>query len=465
VPMDTIIKANHISKKFELDLDRRAVPDREFHSNLNTDGWALRDISFEVKAGEVLGLCGRNGTGKSTLLKIMSGIMKPTSGSIMMKGRVGSMLELGAGFAQELSGRENIMMTGALLSMPKKNIQRRVNDIIEFSGLGNYIDTPVKHYSSGMYMRLAFTTLTLLDTDILLFDEVMNVGDAEFRIKSSETILQLVKSGRTIIMTSHNMQELQSLCTRVIWMDDGYVKFDGNPHDVAQEYMLDTIEQLDAPVTEMQPEQPAVEPVAEGTAAESEPVIAEKPETRYSMHHKWMVEEAPGNEHLRLLELTVHAVGKRIEDKIFMQDPIEVNVSFMKAGPCRNLELLVLVNAATGEQILVDSPAFRYEVSDYLMPEGIYNLTCTIPAPLLNRGVYFISLAAICSDLSLPELHKTEERVWQQDRLVGFKVHVREAIPSHPRFAVVNYYEQHVYSTIRPYLKWEMKNQQGNIVF
>jgi lipopolysaccharide transport system ATP-binding protein len=194
--------------------------------------WALQDINFEVERGEVLGIIGKNGAGKSTLLKILSKVAAPTTGSIKSRGRIASLLEVGTGFNGEMTGRENIFLNGAILGMTKKEIASKIDAIIDFSGCERYIDTPVKRYSSGMTVRLAFAVAAFLEPDILVVDEVLAVGDAEFQKKAIGKMQDISSTGgRTVLFVSHNMAAVKSLCTRGIVLENGKVKFDGKTED------------------------------------------------------------------------------------------------------------------------------------------------------------------------------------------------------------------------------------------
>lgn len=199
--------------------------------------WALQDVSFEVKDGETLGIIGRNGAGKSTLLKILSRITKPTSGTAEIRGRVGSLLEVGTGFHQELSGRENIFLNGAILGMKRAEIEAKFDEIVAFSEIEKFIDTPVKHYSSGMYMRLAFSVAAHLEPEILIVDEVLAVGDVSFQKKCLNKMREVGQTGRTVLFVSHDMQSIARLCNRAIWMKDGAIAKDGAATDVISDYL------------------------------------------------------------------------------------------------------------------------------------------------------------------------------------------------------------------------------------
>lgn len=199
--------------------------------------WALKNISFQVKKGEVLGIIGKNGAGKSTLLKILSRTTEPTTGSVTMKGRVASLLEVGTGFNPELTGRENIYLNGAILGMSKKEINSKFSDIVSFAGIGQFLNTPVKRYSSGMYIRLAFSVAAHLDSDILILDEVLAVGDAEFQQKSFKKIVDIVKNGKSVLMVSHNMAIMSKLCDRLVYIDQGCLVDIGSISEVIQKYL------------------------------------------------------------------------------------------------------------------------------------------------------------------------------------------------------------------------------------
>jgi lipopolysaccharide transport system ATP-binding protein len=199
--------------------------------------WAVRDVSFEVQNGEVLGIIGRNGAGKSTLLKLLSRITYPTSGSLKARGRISSLLEVGTGFHEELTGRENIFLNGSILGMKKKEIERRLDEIVEFSGIDRFIDTPIKRYSSGMRLRLGFAVAAHLSPDILLVDEVLAVGDADFQKKCLNAMEGLRTSGRTVLFVSHNMAAVENLCSRCIWMDGGRIRADGEARAIVGDYM------------------------------------------------------------------------------------------------------------------------------------------------------------------------------------------------------------------------------------
>ena len=200
--------------------------------------WALRDVSFDVKQGEVLGVIGRNGAGKSTLLKILSRITEPTKGQIILTGRVASLLEVGTGFHPELTGRQNIFLNGAILGMTQREIRRKFDEIVEFAEVDRFLDTPVKHYSSGMYVRLAFAVAAHLEPEIFLVDEVLSVGDFEFQKKSLGKMDDISRNrGRTVLFVSHNMEAVLRLCTRAVHMDSGFIRAVGDTKTIVADYL------------------------------------------------------------------------------------------------------------------------------------------------------------------------------------------------------------------------------------
>jgi lipopolysaccharide transport system ATP-binding protein len=207
--------------------------------------WALRDVSFDVEEGTVVGLIGANGAGKSTLLKILARITPPTEGRVELRGRTGSLLEVGTGFHPELTGRENIFLNGAVLGMRRQEIARRYAEIVEFSGVERFIDTPVKRYSSGMYVRLAFSVAVHLEADILLLDEVLAVGDAEFQRKCMEKVEATVAAGRTVVFVSHGLGNIQRICSRVLLLESGRITGDGKPEPVVTQYVHEVPQVID----------------------------------------------------------------------------------------------------------------------------------------------------------------------------------------------------------------------------
>lgn len=240
---NNMIEVNNVSMRFNLASDR-ILSMKEFVVAILTkrlkydDFMALENVDFKVKKGEVIGVIGRNGSGKSTLLKLISGILKPTSGSIVRNARIVPMLELGSGFDFELTGRENIFLNGSILGYTEEFLKDKYEDIVAFSELGKFIDVPIRNYSSGMMMRLAFSIATVVNPEILIVDEILAVGDANFQEKSKQRMLELMGGGTTVLFVSHSLEQIRELCTRVIWLENGKVKMEGETQAICDLYMV-----------------------------------------------------------------------------------------------------------------------------------------------------------------------------------------------------------------------------------
>lgn len=320
---------------------------------------ALKDISFQVRQGETWGIVGPNGAGKSTLLKIISRIIQPTTGYVRGRGTVGSLLEVGTGFHQELSGRENIYISGYLLGMKKAQVQRQFDEIVAFSGLEKFIDTPVKRYSSGMYVRLAFAVAAHLNADILIMDEVLAVGDIEFQKKCLDK-MQLVAndSQRTILFVSHNMQAVNHLCRKAIWLQQGAIRAMGDTSEIVDKY-----------VGSLQ---------------------------RNKFHTTWEdIAEAPGNEYVRILSLELEP-DLRSENSV-----IDIRTSLTVKFTIRNQQENVLLNAGLHLFNYAGECIFDVASSPVLCNTGTVQGECRIPGNFLNDGSYYISLI-IVQDTSIP---------------------------------------------------------------
>lgn len=244
VLIDNISKLYRIGARFDPRSFRETVTDllrfKRSSNEEERDLWALRDVSFDVRRGEAIGIIGQNGAGKSTLLKILSRITEPTSGKIEVRGRVSSLLEVGTGFHPELTGRENIQLNGAILGMTRSEIRSRFDDIVGFAEVERFIDTPVKYYSSGMYMRLAFAVAAHLEPEILVVDEVLAVGDAAFQAKCLRKMGDVASHGRTVLFVSHNMPAVKALCSRAVWLAGGRVLEQGDSESVVNRYLQQT---------------------------------------------------------------------------------------------------------------------------------------------------------------------------------------------------------------------------------
>ena len=315
--------------------------------------WALRDVSFEVRHGEVIGIVGANGAGKSTLLKVLSRITEPTSGRVEMRGRLGSLLEVGTGFNQDLTGRENVYLNGAILGMKRREIQRRFDEIVEFAEVERFIDTPVKRYSSGMHMRLAFAVAAHLEPDILIVDEVLAVGDASFQRKCLGKMGNAARSGRTVLFVSHNMLAVEDLCDRVMRLDGGRVVDEGEPKAVISGYLQESF----------------------STDTER---LWKDPTT------------APGNEEVSLYRVCVRPEGGSPNDQITVHTPFLMEFEYRNLSFKGRLSPSVAVYNENGIVVFTSGPAFDPAGRDDV--PGLYRYTCKVPGDLLNSGIHQVAL-------------------------------------------------------------------------
>lgn len=323
--------------------------------------WALRNVNFEVKKGEVLGLIGKNGAGKSTLLKVLSKVTSPTKGNVRIKGRIASLLEVGTGFHSELTGRENIFLNGAILGMSKVEIKSKLDEIVDFSGIERYIDTPVKRYSSGMYVRLAFAVAAHLEPDILVLDEVLAVGDAEFQKKCLGKMKDVSeKDGRTVLFVSHNLTVIANLCNRVILFDKGTITSDGNPLEAIHKYSD----------------------------------LFEKAIGR----NEWSnINEAPGSENVKLKSVKIIS-NNIITSEIDIQDDFIIEFEYWNLKPGIKLTAFFNITDAYGTIILssgnLDSLNTGKDIwfnEEYSI--GIYKTSCFISRNLLNTGKFALNIS------------------------------------------------------------------------
>lgn len=238
-----MIKINDVSMRFNLGIEKNFSLKLFFinmfkkkEKDKKKEFWALKNINFEVQKGEVIGFIGCNGAGKSTLLKIVAGVMKPTKGTVEKYGNICPMIELGAGFDMDLTARENIYLNGAILGYSKEFLDEKFNEIVEFSELKDFLDVPVRNFSSGMVTRLAFSVATIVDPEILIVDEILSVGDIAFQQKSENKMRSMIKGGTTVLYVSHSLEQIKSLCDRVVWLENGTVKKIGNPEEICDEY-------------------------------------------------------------------------------------------------------------------------------------------------------------------------------------------------------------------------------------
>jgi lipopolysaccharide transport system ATP-binding protein len=388
---DIAIRAEHLGKSYRvrhqnlqryktLQEDLLALPRRLWSGVRGTHAadetfWALDDVSFEVQQGEVLGIIGRNGAGKSTLLKILSRITEPTKGRAEIYGRVGSLLEVGTGFHPELTGRENVYLNGAILGMRRGEIARRFDEIVEFAEIQRFIDTPVKRYSSGMYMRLAFAVAAHLEPEILLVDEVLAVGDASFQRKCLDKMQDVGQQGRTVFFVSHNMPAITRLCQRVILVEAGHVLQDGPSDQVVASYLGSNM----------------------GTTAQRE----------------WSdLSRAPGNDVVRLRAVRVRTEDGAVTDSVDIRKPIGIDVEYEVLKPgivlvpnlhCYNQEGVHVFVAADQD------PAWRRRPR----PLGRFVSTAWIPGNFLAEGTMILGAAISTMDPLAVHCHERDAVAFQ----------------------------------------------------
>ncbi|MCP4420628.1 MAG: ABC transporter ATP-binding protein [Chloroflexi bacterium] len=318
--------------------------------------WALKDVSFKVNRGEVLGIIGRNGAGKSTMLKVLSRITEPTKGKARIRGRVGSLLEVGTGFHPELTGRENVFLNGAILGMSREEIENKFDEIIAFAEIGKFIDTPVKHYSSGMQVRLAFAVAAHLEPEILLVDEVLAVGDASFQRKCLGKMGDVARGGRTILFVSHNMGAVNRLCERVIWIDNGQVVMSGEPQKVIGEYL-----------------------------------------TRYTNSEGQCLWPKgisnPESDELKALSISILDESDTVTSSISVHKPFALEIEYQVNSPLPYCRVGFQLTAIDGVIVFTAYDSDNEAYANRLEP-GRYKARCQVPANLLNVGRYIISLNA-----------------------------------------------------------------------
>lgn len=363
--------------------------------------WALNNVSFEVQAGEVLGIVGRNGTGKSTLLKILSRITEPTSGSAELYGRSASLLEVGTGFHPELTGRENVYLNGAILGMSRAEINERFDEIVAFAELDQFIQTPVKRYSTGMYLRLAFAVAAHLRTEILFLDEVLAVGDTEFQRKCLGKVEGVAREGRTVILVSHNLGAVTQLCPRALWLNNGHLELDGNSREVVARY---------------------VSQAHNGT-------------------HTW---ERPPHENddesnatVRLLSVRLRQQDGKMTGVLNFDEPFTTEVEYQVRKPVAHFQILLRIVSESGTIIFTTTDADKpnaWNVTD--RSEGRYLSVCRIPGNLLRSGKFFLTVGA--------RRHGTWIELYEN--LIMFEVS-----------AVGNPIGPHRLGVITPVLDWDFK--------
>jgi len=382
------IFGNHISKKYRIGAKKETVEKTlrevimesvtsplQWLSNKNKGIakaqhkfiWALKDVSMEVNRGEVIGIIGKNGSGKSTLLKILSRITKPTEGNIAIQGRVGSLLEVGTGFHKELTGRENIYLNGAILGMSRHEITRRFDEIVDFSEIEDFLDTPVKYYSSGMYTRLAFAVAAHLEPEILLVDEVLAVGDLEFQKKCLRKMQGIGESGRTVLFVSHNMSAITGLCQKAVLLYAGQIIRSGNSEEVVMDY------------------------INSGIIALSEKI--------------WEHDDAPNNKVLRLLRVRATDESGDTLSSFDVRKPIGIELTYDVHKPDVWFSPVVQLINEMGVTVFTSFEKIDPDWENTINKEGTFKSTCWIPGNLLPDGNYLVTV--YFKGFKRPEKEKT----------------------------------------------------------
>lgn len=369
---------------------------------------ALNGVSFDLKKGEILGVIGRNGAGKSTLLKVLSKITGVTDGEILYSGTLKSIIEIGTGFHPDLSGKENVKLNAQLLGIPWNEFKPSYNDLVEFSGLDDFMDMPVKHYSSGMYLRLAFSIAFHSKIDILLLDEVLAVGDASFRRKCYHKIRDLRDAGTSIIFVSHHMEPIMSFCDRCLWIEDGRVRVIGRTMDTVENY-LEFIENQEGKVRG-----------AITNNVQQSPIDYSKLTTSI----------------LSVRSISVYADGKGRNEEILTSDEIIIEMICEKRIDPHSFEIIYTVFNINNVRVLTDSYGLRMDYSQPSMKKGEYRVVCRIPSYLLNRGVYSVNMV----------ITQSREYIGEFPAVFRFKVGVSNE----------DLYGYEISSIIRPQLNWDI---------
>lgn len=329
---------------------RPGTPDETF--------WALKDVSFEVEQGEVVGIIGRNGAGKSTLLKILSRITPPTEGTVEIHGRVGSLLEVGTGFHPEMTGRENIFLNGSILGMRKAEIEEKFDEIVKFSEIEKFLDTPVKRYSSGMYVRLAFAVAAHLEPEILLVDEVLAVGDAAFQKKCLGKMGEVAKEGRTVLFVSHNMAAVQNLCKKAVLINEGkLVGFDQTDRIISQYLQQNLVSS-----------------------------------TEFAWNN---IDTAPGNEKVRIHRVCIKPIDNSSANEMTIRTPFSMEFEYWNLEDNSFLNLSLHIYNEMGLLVFNTAPVSEPKWMGKPFPKGLFKSTCLVPGDLLNDGFYRVELLMV----------------------------------------------------------------------
>jgi lipopolysaccharide transport system ATP-binding protein len=422
---DTAIHVEHLSKRYRIGVVQqqhdtlrdqlvKSVKGLFRHNGQPHAGhehfWALKDISFDVKQGEVMGIIGRNGAGKSTLLKILSRITEPTRGHAAVYGRVASLLEVGTGFHPELTGRENVYLNGAVLGMKRAEIERKFDEIVAFSGVEKFIDTPLKRYSSGMQVRLAFAVAAHLEPEILLVDEVLAVGDADFQDKCLGKMNQVARSGRTVLFVSHNMGAIARLCSRVLLIERGRLKLDGAARVVVESYLW----------------------------------------SEADLSSTWINSSSDSNKSVQFTSARILSADETPVGIVRFDESFRLEIAYEVVHRTRNISILFRLTNAEGMAIWTswDTDPDNWNSGSISEP-GHYMSVCTVPGNLLKPGRYFVSLGGfVCGD------HERSSYPEEEETVLIFDVSEMGYL----------YYPYCRDGTIAPLLKWQVTKLEPTYV-
>lgn len=386
---------------------------KKFIQKNGDDFWALKDVSFEVQHGEVLGVIGSNGAGKSTLLQVLSSVLRPTSGSIEINGRITGVLDIGTGFHPDLTGKENIYLNAQINGLTKSQVNEVYDDLVEFSGLESFIQEPVKSYSSGMYMRLAFSIFAFLDPQILLLDEVFSVGDLAFQTKCIQKIEQLISEGTTVIMVAHNLNELRNICSRMIILEKGKIKDSGAVSDMVKAYV-------------------------ESSASED----------LFPPNGEMTFENLVINDVVRILKVSIKS-SKMGNTEINYDDDIDILFEYEKLVE-HSVHLIASIYSSDDIQLIMDCQGLHNGYVDEYKPAGFYTDLVRVPKNTLNQGVFYVYVAAANRDEVL-----TEKKLGLK-KLIGFKVSLAD-------WDKENTWSKRISAPLRPKLFWSSFKSVGSV--
>ncbi len=401
------IEVKNVKKKFRVYFDKgNQLKERLLFRSRNRyeDRWVLNGISFNVKKGEAVGLIGHNGCGKSTTLKLLTRIMYPTEGSIELSGRVSSLIELGAGFHPDMSGRENIYTNASIFGLSKKEIDERMDDIVEFSEMEQFLDNPVRTYSSGMYMRLAFSVAINVNADILLIDEILAVGDINFQAKCFNKLKEIKAQGTTIVIVSHSLGQIEQICDRTIWLDGGKIKADGKPRDVHPEYMdfMGQKRQVIAEKENARKEEKSGKKAGERTDDESDSAQEEK--------KRW------GNGHARINQVRMLDANGKSQSAFATGSAITIEMDYSVKEKVEDAVFGIGIFNQNGQQVYGTNT--RIDQMDEFALEKDGTMRVALDSVNLLPGIYLLDIA-IESQVGIPVDYFREAYTFEMYSQVG----------------------------------------------